>query len=527
MTTAHRDIVIGAGMGGLATAIRLAAAGRSVLVLDRHAAPGGRARQVPSPAGPVDAGPTVLTMRWVFDELFACAGEALEDHVTLHTQDLLARHWWPDGSTLDLYADEAQSMEAVRAFAGDKAARQFHAFTKRAACLFEAFDAPLMRAASPSIPHLVKTVAQRPALLRQMAPLSTLAQSLARSFDDPRLQQLFGRYATYVGGSPYQSPAVLALIWHAEASGVHVVEGGMHRLARAMMQLAEKLGVTFQFENHVEAIIPMGDGLHEIKTAHGTHQTKTVVFNGDPRALATGALGEGVGQVAKHTRDAPRSLSANVWSFAATPTGPRADDLAYHNVFFCADPAQEFSDLKAGQMPRNPTLYICAEDRGTPTAPPDLERFEIIMNAPPLEQGITTRAEEAETCLTRTFPTLRAHGLTFDPIPQPRHALTGPQGFDRLFPATQGSLYGQSPHGTMAAFQRPQARTKIPGLYLCGGGTHPGAGVPMSALSGAHAAEAILTDQTSPSRFRPTATPGGISTPSPIAGPVQSRSSPS
>lgn len=513
--TQDRVVVIGAGMGGLAAAIRLSAAGRRVLVLDRHAAPGGRARQIPSEAGPVDAGPTVLTMRWVFDDLFAAAGASLDDYVTLFPQKTLARHWWPDGSQLDLFADEARSAAAVRDFAGPRAEAQFAAFSRRAADLFEAFDAPLMRAPQPSIAALTGHVLRHPHLISKMAPLSSLARSLARSFDDPRLQQLFGRYATYVGGSPYQSPAVLALIWHAEASGVNVVQGGMHALARAMADLAMARGAEFRFDTHVQAIETTASGVSSVVTDSETVQAQSVVFNGDPRALATGALGPDVSKIAPQTRKAPRSLSANVWAFAARPGGARARDLGHHNVFFCADPAREFADLRDGHMPEDPTLYVCAEDRGTSAAPPERERFEIIMNAPPLAEGCAHHAaEEVQACLTRTFPILRRHGLSFDPIPEPETALTRPSGFHDLFPRTRGALYGQSPHGMTAAFQRPQALTAIPGLVLCGGGTHPGAGVPMSALSGAHAAAAILTGRTLRSPSRPMAMPGGISTPS-------------
>jgi 1-hydroxycarotenoid 3,4-desaturase len=245
-----------------------------------------------------------------------------------------------------------------------------------------------------------------------------------------------------------------------------------------------------------------------------------VVFNGDPRALATGLLGEGARPAVPSSAIEPRSLSANVWTFAARPHGP---DLHHHNVFFGPDPRREFGPIADGRLPEDPTLYICAQDRGTGRNPPETERFEIIMNAPPLGPGQT---EDMEQCRTRTFRTLAAHGLTFGPEP-PDTALTTPARFEALFPASLGSLYGRSPHGLTAAFARPTARSRVPGLYLAGGGTHPGAGVPMATLSGRHAAEAILTDRTSTSRSRRTATPGGTSTASPTTAPAPFPSSPS
>jgi 1-hydroxycarotenoid 3,4-desaturase len=118
----NRVVVVGAGIAGLAAAVRLAHAGLSVTVLERHAGPGGKMRALPSEAGPVDAGPTVLTLRGVFDALFASIGERLEDHIELVPQEILARHFWPDGSALDLFADETRSRAAIHAFAGARAA---------------------------------------------------------------------------------------------------------------------------------------------------------------------------------------------------------------------------------------------------------------------------------------------------------------------------------------------------------------------------------------------------------------------
>ncbi|MGS4945621.1 1-hydroxycarotenoid 3,4-desaturase CrtD [Meridianimarinicoccus sp. RP-17] len=519
-------IVIGAGIGGLAAALRLAAAGVPVTVFDRAAGPGGKMRTVPSAAGPVDAGPTVLTMRAVFDDLFCAAGARIEDHVTLHRQDILARHWWPDGSTLDLHADPGARADAIRSFAGAQAAREFCQFSARAARLFDAFDEPMMQTAQPSLGALTRRVMREPALIPLMAPNRTLAQMLAGQFSDPRLAQLFGRYATYVGGSPYQAPALLALIWQAEAAGVWVVDGGMHALARAIAGLAGARGAVFRYGAEVDEITRDGTGRASgVRLADGeTVPAAAVLFNGDPRALGLGLLGQSVRTAGNGPLRAERSLSARVWTFAAQPDGPLARStatggLAHHNVFFGGDPEAEFADLRAGRMPRDATLYVCAEDRGKPAPPDAMERFEIIMNAAPLtaRTGATGAAqgpdgpEEQDPCHTRTFATLARFGLSFDPVPG-LPALTTPSEFERLFPGSAGSLYGQSPHGLTAALSRPTARSAVAGLYLAGGGTHPGAGVPMAAISGRHAAEAIVTDLGSISPSRRTAMPGGMST---------------
>jgi 1-hydroxycarotenoid 3,4-desaturase len=237
-------------------------------------------------------------------------------------------------------------------------------------------------------------------------------------------------------------------------------------------------------------------------------------------ALTKGLLGDAAQSALPAGAAGPPSLSALVWAFAATPQGPCAADLIHHNLFFTDDPAREFGPIGKGQMPDAPTLYLCAEDRARGPAPAGtLERFEIILNAP---AGLPARPEDFTRCRHMTFDHLSSMGLTFSPLPDPQ-ALTTPAALDRLFPASQGAIYGRSPEGTMAAFQRPPARTALPGLYLAGGGAHPGAGVPMAALSCQHAAEAIRQARTSALKSAPTAMPGGMSMGSARTGRAPSR----
>ncbi|WP_299685065.1 1-hydroxycarotenoid 3,4-desaturase CrtD [uncultured Tateyamaria sp.] len=504
---APRALIIGAGIAGLACAVRLRAAGYQVTVLERHAQPGGKIRTVPSAAGPIDAGPTVLTMRHVFDDLFATLGQRLDDHVNLVQQDLLARHFWPDGSTLDLCRDEGRNVEAVRRFAGNRSAAQFQRFSRRTQRLFAAFDQPMMQAADPRLATLTTTVLKQPGLIPAMAPLSTLRGMLRTAFDDPRLRQLFGRYATYVGGSPTHAPGLLSLIWQAEAAGVWVVQGGMHRLVGALSAVLRTHDVNIRTNAHVARVEIQDERAAALCLEDGTRlPCDVLVHAGDPRALATGALGPALRHIAQVTTQVPRSFSARVLSFAATPG--RAD-LAHHNVFFQGDAEGEFRDLMAGRIPAHPSYYICALDRGQGTDPPPVERFEIITNAPATDD--TTDPEDLTQWLHQITQQMAHFGMTFSPTPTVQ-TVTTPQAFARMFPASLGALYGQSPHGTFAALKRPRARTSISNLYLAGGGTHPGAGVPMATLSARHAVEAILNDQTSMSPSAPTATRGGMST---------------
>lgn len=519
MEASKRIVVIGAGIGGLAATLRLVHAGADVTVVEAQSGPGGKMRALPSAAGPVDAGPTVLTLRPVFEALFADVGLRLADHLTLIPEEVLARHYWSDGTRLDLCADPEVSAANVAAAFGPRAAAQFRRFSARAARLFDGFDGPMMQSAAPTLGALARHVLRHPALITDMAPLGTLDRLLRRSFDDPRLVQLFGRYATYVGGAPGASPALLALIWSAEARGVWRVEGGMHRLARTLADVVADRGGRIRYdtpasriewqEGRVAAVIAGGDRI----------AADAVLFNGDPRALSAGALGQTARAAVLAPAQEPRSLSAHVATFAAVPTGP---DLAHHTVFFADAPGSEFGEIAAGRIPSDPTLYVCAQDRGSGLVPEGPERFEIIMNAAPLDRATAT--EGPHRCMDHILTRLARFGLRFSPTPG-SEALATPETFATLFPMSEGAIYGRSPEGMTAAFARPTVRTPLRGLYLVGGGVHPGPGIPMATLCARHAAAAITTDLGLTSPSPRTVMPGGTSTGSATTAVGLSRSS--
>jgi 1-hydroxycarotenoid 3,4-desaturase len=462
----------------------------------------------------VDAGPTVFTKRAVFDAIFDAAGTSLDTECAVRAADRLARHAWDDRATLDLHADFEASCDAIGCFAGSPAAAGYRRFAQEARRLHDALDRPFLRASKTDPLTLGWRMGWRgfPDWLTLRA-YTSLWRALGRYFPDPRLRQLFGRYSTYCGSSPFQTPATLMLIAHVERQGVWAIDGGISALAAALERVARRAGVAFRY----------GCGVHRIHTERRQVSSMTlvngeriaarqIIFNGDPAALASGLLGSEVTGSVRKVPPPARSLSALVWLAHCRTSGFALD---HHNVFFSEDYPAEFADLNAGRPPARPTAYVCALDRGGGVRPDGPERLQVIVNAPANGDSHVYTSEETERCTTAMLDRLNACGLHLE-APLPHHLLT-PTDFAHRFPATGGALYGRASHGWAASFLRPGSRTAIHGLYCAGGATHPGAGVPMAALSGILASEAVLSDLISTQRFPLKGIAGGISTQSATA----------
>ena len=518
---ARKVAIIGAGIGGLAAAIDLSGdlsgLDLDITVYERAAASGGKARAVRVGNTAIDSGPTVLTMKRVFEDLFAAAGSSLADHVALLPLSTIARHAWSDREQLDLFADLEATVDAIASFAGPAEAARYREFQKTAQTVCEALTRSYIEAAQPTPASMVYNtpLADLPLLLG-IKPYASLWRYLTRQFTDPRLRQLFARYATYCGSSPFAAPATLMLISHVEQQGVWTVEGGLYRLVEALERLARDRGVAFVHNAPVAEVVIEQGRARGLRLQSGERvDADIVICNADVAALQSGLFGPAARAAAIPAGRAERSLSALTWSLLAPASGFA---LARHNVFFGRDYEGEFRELfKQRRLPSDPTVYVCAQDRGASgQAPPNAagaatpERLFILVNAPATADTAPPTQEEIARCMDQTFEALERCGLKVDRRSAACHA-TGPAEFDRMFPARGGALYGPASHGWMASFQRPGPRSRIQGLYLAGGSTHPGPGLPMAAISGRHAAAAVRSDLISMRRYLPAGTAGGIS----------------
>jgi 1-hydroxycarotenoid 3,4-desaturase len=483
-------VIIGAGIGGLAAAITLASTGEKVKVFDKQPGAGGKLLPWIVNDEAYDAGPTVLTMRWVFEHLFERAGQSLADRLQLSPLDILVRNVWSGGQRLDLFADKRQREDAIGSFAGNRELQGYKAFAAEASRIHNSLIEPFIKSQRPTPWGLTKSMSFNSVL--SINPFEGLWRALGRHFHDPRLKQLFGRYATYCGTSPFKAPATLMLVADVEAQGVWRAKGGMAAVAKAVETLARDSGVEFHFSTQVQTIETAGNRVSAVIDGNGSrHTCDSAIVNADSEAVAMGLLGASIRHTVSSQSVSARSYSAIICCMKCEASGMQLD---HHNVFFSNNYEREFEDLELGPA-KDPTVYLCDQGEG---------RKFLLINAPANAQPTPKDIQEL---INRR---LHDCGLSLSWPSAP--AMRGPHDFSRLFPGTSGALYGRASNGWTSTFLRPQARTKVSGLYLAGGSIHPGPGVPMAALSGLRAAEASLQDRVSTRRLHPVVTAGGTST---------------
>ncbi|NDB18701.1 MAG: phytoene desaturase [Actinobacteria bacterium] len=507
-------VVIGAGMGGMTAAARLATKGHRVTVLEQSGAAGGKVGRFQRDGFVFDTGPSLLTLPQVYRDFFNKTGRPIETAIDVVDVEPGFTYRWSDGSrTVMPGADSARCADALGDSLGGSAADDWRALMRRAARMWELTRRDFLEAPLRGIRPLAR-LSLNPSNVNTIAPLSSLRALGRRHLRDERLVTLLDRYATYTGSDPRRAPAALATIPYIEQTfGAHHVVGGIRALADAVFARCLERGVEFEFNTTVTRITRDGAGaVSGVITDNGRHRrADIVVANTDAGAVHADLLSTddpGNASAGRVTRSRPASLSGFCIYAAVQGT---TTSIAHHNVWFCDDYDDEFDSIfavgrqrGAARLVPDPTIYACVP-QDPHMHPGGAESWFILVNAAPQRPaagtastaGIAGRASVdwtapgvAQAYADHILEVLARRGVDLRPRLLWREVRT-PADIEAATLSPGGTIYGSASHGPRASFTRPANQTRVPGLYLVGGSSHPGGGLPLVAMSGAIVADLI------------------------------------
>jgi phytoene desaturase len=476
-------VVIGGGLGGLATALRLAARGWQVEVCEQGPRLGGKMNVWEQEGFRFDTGPSLITMPGVFEELFEAAGSSLAEHLTLVPVSPLSDYVFADNTRFTYTTRIPEWLSTVRQLE-PRDADGFLRFMRLGARLYALSRETFLRRPPTAPPDWRSLRALRHLPLRHA--WGNYHSTIEAHFRSPHLRQLYDRYPTYVGSSPYRSPATLAVIPYIEyAHGGWHVAGGLYRVVESLLALARGLGVGLHTEARVASIDEDGRRVRGVRLADGTRlEADVVVMNGD--AATTEALLGGGGT----KPDAPdRSLSGFVLLLGLRR---RLDCLAHHTIYFSSDYPKEFAQLfDERRFPADPTVYVCAPSRtDARLAPAGGETLFVMANAP--AGGARWGDRQIEEARSRVFERLSKGGFPDIASDVVVSDVWTPERLARDYLSPGGAIYGTHSHGWRRAFLRPPNKhPRVGGLYHVGGSSHPGGGTPTVLLSAKITSELI------------------------------------
>lgn len=476
-----KAIIIGAGIGGIATAIRLAAKGYSVEVFERQPYAGGKLTVLENDGFRFDAGPSLFTMPWLIDELFELAGENPKDHFEYERREVACRYFWEDGTDLTAWGDPerfAKEVSATFKVPERMVTEHLHWARKtydRTGTIF--LEKPLNKTSTWLSGRVGKALMHLPSYGLN----TTMHQQHVKRFGDPRLVQLFDRFATYNGSDPYKAPAMLSMIPHLEHNlGTYFPKGGMHEISQSLFRLSKRMGVTYHLGTDVEQIT-LDNGKATGIIAEGKSYTGDLIVSNVDAWFTYHRLMQTAKRPEK-TLTQERSSSAIIFYWGMEGTYPELD---LHNLFFSSDYQQEFHHLfNEGTMFEDPTVYVHISSKAQPEdALPGCSNWFILVNAP------ANNGQDWDRLIAQTRDRVLdkvGRLLNKDLRKSLRNEDTlDPRLIESRTGSYTGSLYGTSSNSKWAAFLRHRNKHKsISNLYFVGGSVHPGGGIPLC-LNGA------------------------------------------
>ena len=489
-----RIVVIGAGIGGMATAARLSVKGHQVTIVEQSDQVGGKAGAYSRDGFVFDTGPSLITLPAVYRDLFLKTGTSLEDNVDLQPVEPGTSYRWSDGTRVTLPGvNPAAAATALGDALGGTAREDWLALIARAAEIWRITRKPFLESPLTGTRELL-ALAKSPRDVRTVAPTTSLRGLGRKYLRDPRLRMLLDRYATYSGSDPRKAPAALSTIPYVEQTfGSWHIGGGVHKLADALAARCEERKIDILLNSDVTRIVLDEGKVRSVELSDGSHlEADIVVSNADASHLYGDLVsGNRADAALRQLRKATPSFSGFVMLLAIKGRTP---DISHHNVWFPSDYNAEFDAVFKGRPATDPTIYACVPDDPLMRPDADHESWFVLINAPRHGHGKNefdwSQTDFANNYADRMVELLAERGTDLRSRILWRELIT-PADLEARTRAPGGSIYGTSSNGMRAAFLRPANTSPIEGLYLVGGSSHPGGGLPLVGMSAEIVAETI------------------------------------
>jgi phytoene desaturase len=487
-------VVIGAGMGGMATAARLAKKGYKVRVFeagDRH---GGKCRTEWINGYAFDTGPSLLTLPAVYRDLFQRTGDVLGRVVELKAVDPSFDYRFHDGTRVTFAnLSRRKTLDSIAASFGDESAREWDGVMQRAESMWDVSRGPFIESELKSMASLLR----RRTLMRDLFVISPWKSIRGLKIKSPHLRKILDRYATYSGSDPRTAPAVLSSIaFVEEAFGAWHITGGVGKLADALYQRCLDRGVTFEFNSPVIEILHTGGEVSGVALADGrVLSAATVVANSDAGLVYSQLIKDPPASVRRAKRKIAKMEPSLAGFSLLLGLKPSTDEaLEHHTILFPQDYDAEFESIFTKKIPvDDPTIYICAPRDPTMVSKPGHEAWFVLVNAPRHGTDSFDWSDRAfaQKYAQKIIDLIESRGISVRNRLELLEIRT-PADLEKSVMAPGGSIYGTSSNGAHSAFNRAKNRSPLKGLYCVGGSAHPGGGLPLVGLSAEIVAEAII-----------------------------------
>ncbi len=490
MVEKSKIAIIGSGLGGLSAAIYLAVKGYDVHVYEQSNKPGGKANELKFFNFRFDTGPSLLTMPFVLKGIFKYAGKNIENYIQIKKLDVLCKYFYPDSTILNAYSDVDKLAKEINSKTIDskESVKEYLDYSKK---IYELTADLFLFNSFSGLSNFANIKALKTLLqFNKIDPFRTMHESNASFFKDAKTIQLFDRYATYNGSSPFKAPATLNVIQHVEYNlGAYIAEDGIYSITKGLHKLAEDLGVKFIFMNRVDKIVTKKNKVVGIVYGNDFVNYNAVLSNSDVLNTYHNLLDVNPYRESNKYNKVEPSSSALVFYWGVKTQSP---ELEVHNILFSEDYKKEFDDIFEKKIcPEDPTVYIYISSKfKKDDAPEGNENWFVMINTPYDDgQNWDDEVKKSKGIILKKINKILGIDLKDKIVCE---KILTPQGIEKKTSSTYGSIYGISSNSKSAAFMRQQNKSKsIDGLYFCGGSAHPGGGIPLVLLSGKIASELI------------------------------------